>query len=135
MRLIIMKLRNICIPIWYSFSSFNLEERFVKFAGDTILFLNDIPNDKAGSNLSGQLTRSSTSTALNFGEYQGAESTKDEIHKLSVVLKEVKESRVALKILTYINYGNSEKRQYLLKECGELAAITATIIKNKRKNL
>ena len=94
-----------------------------------------MPNDRAGNNLSGQLTRSSTSSALNFGESQGAESTKDQIHKLGVSLKELKESRVALKILDYIDYGNNNKRKYLLKECEELIAIIATIIKNKRKLL
>lgn len=118
-----------------STKKFDLEERLVKFAGDVLLFLNHVPTDKAGSNLSGQLTRSATSSALNFGEFQGAESLKDEIHKLGVTLKELKESRVALKILTYINYGKGEKRQYLMKECDELSAIIATIIKNKKKGL
>lgn len=111
---------------------FDLEDRLVRFAGNVILFLNDLPNDKAGSNLSGQLTRSATSSALNFGESQGAESTRDKIHKLSLVLKELKESRVALKILDYIKYGKVDKRTSLLKECEELSAIIASIIKKKR---
>lgn len=118
-----------------STKKYDLEDRLVKFAGDTILYLNDLPNNRAGSNLSGQLTRSATSTALNFGEAQGAESVKDKIHKLGIVLKELKESRAALKILNYINYGNSDKRIYLLKESNELAAIIATIIKNKKRLL
>jgi len=66
---------------------FDLEDRLVKFAGDVIIFLNDLPNDRAGSTLSVQLTRSATSSALNFGKSQGAESTKDQIHKLGVTLK------------------------------------------------
>jgi len=115
-----------------STKKYDLEDRLVSFAGDTILFLNDLPNNQAGSNLNGQLTRSATSTALNFGESQGAESKKDQIHKLGIVLKELKESRVAFKILAYINYGESDKRSYLLQECGELIAIVATIIRNKK---
>jgi four helix bundle protein len=114
---------------------YNLEERLVKFGGESLLFLNDIPKDTAGSNLGSQLTRSVTSSALNFGEYQGAESIKDGIHKLGIVLKELKESRVALKILAFINYGNVEERQHLLSESNELAAIIATIIKKKRRLL
>jgi len=55
---------------------YNLEDRLVKFAGDIIIFLNDLPNDIAGNNLTGQLIRSATSAALNFGESQGAESVK-----------------------------------------------------------
>ena len=47
--------------------------------------------------LKGQMIRSSSSAALNYGEHQDAESIKDSIHKLGVVLKELKETRVALK--------------------------------------
>jgi four helix bundle protein len=82
--------------------------------------------------LGGQLIRSATSAALNFGESQGAESKKDQIHKLGIVLKELKESRVAFKILAHIKYGSNEKRENLLKECSELIAIVATIIRNKK---
>ena len=114
---------------------YDLEVRLVKFAGDVILFANELPNDKAGNHLGGQIIRSSSSAALNYGESKGAESVKDEVHKLGIVLKELKETRVALKILNYINYGDAAKRAYLLKECGELTAITFTIRRNKQKNL
>jgi four helix bundle protein len=36
-----------------------------------------------------QLIRSATSAALNFGEAQAAESRKDFIHKISIVLEEL----------------------------------------------
>ena len=114
---------------------YDLEDRFVKFAGDVILFAKELPNDKAGGHLGGQIIRSSSSTALNFGEAQGTNTLKDKINKLSIVLKELKETRVALKILDYIKYGNKESRDSLMKECGELIAISATIIKNKNNLL
>ena len=41
-------------------------------------------NNKAGNHLSGQITRSGTSPALNYGEAQSAESRRDFIHKLVV---------------------------------------------------
>ena len=113
---------------------YDLEERLVKFAGDTIIFLNNLPTNRSGLNLSDQLTRSATSSALNFGEAQGAESIKDQIHKLGICLKEIKESRVALKIIKYLKYGDSETGLKLLRESEELAAIIATVIKNKRKS-
>ncbi len=114
---------------------YDLEDRLVTFAGDCILFSNDLRKDKAGTHLGGQLIRSSSSTALNFGESQGAESIKDAVHKLGIVLKELKESRVAFKILKYIKYGDSLKRAYLLKECGELIAIIYKIRNNKQNLL
>ena len=39
------------------------------------------------------LLRSAGSAALNFGEAQGTNTVKDNIHKLSISLKESKESR------------------------------------------
>jgi len=63
---------------------YDLEDRLVAFTGNTLLFLNDVPRDFAGDNLSKQLTRASTSCALNFGEFQGGESVRDEIHKLGI---------------------------------------------------
>ena len=111
---------------------YDIEDRLVAFAGDCILFLNSVPKDAAGSNLIGQLTRSATSSALNYGEVQGAESNKDKIHKLSICLKELKESRVAFKILDYIQYGENQERTKLLDECNQLSAIIASIIKKKK---
>ena len=113
--------------------SFDLEERLVQFAADNILFLNYLPQTIAGVNLTDQLTRSATSSALNFGEAQGAITVKDKVHKLSIVLKELKESRVALKILTQIDYGSKNERAILLDECEQLVAIIASIIKSKMK--
>ena len=61
-----------------------------------------------------QLLRSAGSSALNFGEAQGTNTTKDKINKLALVLKELKESRVNLKILHKVNYGELTKREPLV---------------------
>ena len=84
---------------------------------------------------SDQLIRSSCGAALNYGEAQGAESLKDGVHKTAIVLKELKESRVALKILHYINFGPPDQRTALLTEAEELIAISATMIKNKKNKM
>ncbi|MBL7104607.1 MAG: four helix bundle protein, partial [Bacteroidales bacterium] len=44
--------------------------------------------------IAGQLIRSGSSPALNYGEAQSAESRKDFVHKLKIILKELKESRI-----------------------------------------
>jgi len=116
-----------------STKKYDLENRLVKFAGETILFCNKIPNDRAGLTLANQLTRSATSAALNFGEAQGAESSKDMVHKLSITLKELKESRVAFKIIKHIKYYNGSTND-IATECEELIAIIASIIKNKKSS-
>lgn len=78
-----------------------------------------------------QLLRSGGSSALNFGEAQGTYSDKDYINKASISLKELKESRVNLKILSKLEYGSGQIRMELLDEVEQLIKILATIIKNK----
>ena len=55
-----------------------------------------LPSTRAGNYIAGQLMRSGNSPAFNYGEAQSAESRKDFIHKLRVVLKELKECRICL---------------------------------------
>jgi hypothetical protein len=49
------------------------------------------------------------------------------------VVKELKESRNAIKILNYINEGSENERNSLLNELEELIAITSKMIINKNK--
>jgi four helix bundle protein len=78
---------------------FDLEERLITFSVLIIEIVNEMPNTKAGNHLSGQLVRSGTSVSLNYGEAQSGESRRDFIHKMKVVLKELRESFVCLKII------------------------------------
>lgn len=57
-----------------------------------------LPLTRTGNYIAGQLVRSCHSPAFNYGEAQAAESQKDFVHKMSIILKELKECRVALKI-------------------------------------
>jgi len=114
--------------------TYNFEDRLVQFAADTIIFCKTIPNDSAGRYYSDQIMRSSGGAALNYGEAQGTVTTNDFIHKMSLVLKELKENKVSLKILTKVEYGDASKRKPLLQEVTELAAISAKMILNKKKS-
>lgn len=77
-----------------------------------------------------QLIRSVTSSALNYGEAQGAESKKDFIHKMKVCLKELRESQVNLQILEKSNLVKSkEDFEPIIKESNELVAIFTASIK------
>ncbi|MEM9143383.1 MAG: four helix bundle protein [Bacteroidota bacterium] len=82
---------------------FDLEDRLVYFAADVVVFCRDLPNDMTGQYYENQLLRSSGSAALNFGEAQGTSSDRDYVNKAGVSLKELKESRVNLKILTKVH--------------------------------
>ena len=61
--------------------------------------IEQLPNDKIGNHLGGQLLRSGTSPALNYGEAQSAESRNDFIHKMKICLKELRETGICLNII------------------------------------
>ncbi|MEZ5007960.1 MAG: four helix bundle protein [Chitinophagales bacterium] len=126
--LINMNVSNIKIQ-----KKFDLEDRLVKFAGEIIFYIRTVKKDYEGQYLCEQIIRSASSAALNFGEAQASESPKDFRHKCKIAVKELKESRVNLKLMQYIDYGDASKRNKLLDECEQLIAIISTIIKNSNK--
>ena len=93
---------------------FELEERLIKFAAKIIMFAENLPDSPIGNHMKGQIVRSGTSPALNYGEAQSAESKKDFVHKMSICLKELRETFVAIKI---IKYSNLVIDMTLLEEC------------------
>ena len=113
--------------------NFNLDDRLIRFAGECIFFTRKLEKSYENEQYKNQLIRSSGSSALNFGESQGAASDKDLIFKLALVVKELKESRNSLKILNYINEGCQDFRTLLLIEVEELIAIVSKIIINKKQ--
>ncbi len=78
---------------------YDLEERLIDFTCRMIDVVESLPNSRAGNYIAGQLVRACHSPAFNYGEALAAESGKDFAHKLSIVLKELKECRIALKII------------------------------------
>lgn len=62
------------------------EERLINFSVLIVEIVESMPKTRAGNILVGQLIRSGTSTALNYGEAQSGESRKDFIHKIKIVL-------------------------------------------------
>jgi len=101
-----------------------LEERLIDFAVLIAAIINEMPNDKFSNHLANQLVRSCTSPALNYGETQGAESKKDFIHKMSIVLKELRESHNCLRIIKRSNSCKSELSVAMaISECNELVSI------------
>lgn len=77
----------------------DIEERLIDFAVRVVRLCDALPDKPAARHIRGQLVRSGTSPAPNYGEARGAESGKDFIHKLKIVLKELNESRIWLKII------------------------------------
>ena len=94
-----------------------------------------LPNTRTGSYVSGQLIRSCNSPAFNYGEAQAAESLKDFIHKMGVILKELKECRVVLKIIAKkAMISPAEKIEIVSLETEELIAIVGKSISTAKRN-
>jgi four helix bundle protein len=112
----------------------DIEERLIDFAVKIIWLCGLLPKTEAGKHVSGQLLRCGTSPAPNYGEARGAESRRDFVHKLRIVLKELHESAVWLKISKRAQLHSAEKVDPLLTECTELSKIIGASITTASKN-
>jgi four helix bundle protein len=111
---------------------FNFEDRLVRFAGECILFVRKLEKSYEVEYYKNQLIRSSGSSSLNYGETQGTITSRDFVFKISLSVKELKESRNTLKVLEYIKTGDLNERKWLLVEVEELIAIASKMIINKQ---
>ena len=117
-------------------NKYNLEDRLVDFAVLIIEIVNGMPSTKAGNHLSGQLVRSGTSVALNYGEAQSGESRKDFIHKMKIVLKELRETFICLKIIHRTNlFDNEANVEKAKNESNELISIFVKSVETAQRNL
>jgi four helix bundle protein len=114
---------------------FDLEERLISFSTMIIEIVKKMPSDKAGSHLSGQLVRSGTSVSLNYGEAQGGESRRDFIHKIKIVLKELRETHACLKIIrkTQLLKNDTEVDKAII-ENNELISIFFKSVETAQRN-
>lgn len=114
---------------------FDLEDRLVDYTCRMIDVVETLPKTRSGNYIAGQLIRACHSPSFNYGEVQAAESKNDFIHKMGVVLKELKECRTALKIILKKEMNKPEYRLAgVFKETEELIAIIAKSISTARNN-
>ena len=117
-----------------SYRKFDLEDRMIDFALEISEIVDLLPETRQGKYIAGQLIRCGTSTALNYGEAQSAESPNDFIHKMKVILKELRETRICLKIIEKKPLLDKKKVQLIMQENNELIAIFLKSIETARKN-
>ena len=114
----------------------NLEERLINFSVMILEIVELLPDTPAGRHYGGQLIRSGSSPAFNYGEAQSAESRRDFIHKIQIVLKELRETHIALKSIHKAGMIiNNPIVPAAIKESDELIAIFVTSTSTARKNL
>ena len=114
---------------------FDLEERLIDFAVAVVNLVETLPQTKAGNHLGNQLLRSGTSPALNYGEALGGESRSDFLHKIKLVLKELRESHNCLRIIQKARISTEENiLRSVIQECNELVSIFVKSVLTAQKN-
>ena len=114
--------------------TYDLEERLLEYSVRIIKIVEQLPSSRIGNHVAGQLLRSGTSPYPNHGEAQAAESSKDFIHKISISLKELRETQRWLKLIKRVPLiKKSERLNDILDETEELIKIFVTSIKTASK--
>lgn len=111
-----------------------LEDRLIDFAVSIVTVVEALPSSKAGNHIAGQLIRSGTSPAPNYGEAQSAESRRDFIHKMKIALKELRETMIWLKIIDRKHLVDCVRLADVIGECDQLIAIFVSSTKTADAN-
>ena len=111
-----------------------LAERLLDYGVGILKLIMKLDNTLPGKHISGQLFRSGTSAGTNYGEACGAESKADFIHKLQIVLKELRECHYWLKLIQKANLLSGADVDVWLKETKELINIIAKSLITAKKN-
>jgi four helix bundle protein len=100
---------------------FDLEDRLVNYSSTIMKLVEGLPTSKGGGHIGNQMVRSGVAPALLYGEAQGAESRDDFVLKMKIALKELKETRVCLKLV--VKNGMVKNVDAIIKENEELISI------------
>jgi four helix bundle protein len=111
-----------------------LEERLINFAVRIIKLSANLPKTPSGKHIVGQILRSGTSPAPNYGEGRGGESHADFVHKLGIVLKELNETFIWLRIIEGSEFLKPELLAGIMQENKELCRIFTSSLKTARSN-
>ena len=111
---------------------YDIRERTLQFAVRVIQAIRRLPEDAATRVLAYQLVKAATSVGANVEEADGAESTRDFVHKMSIARKEARESRYWIRIVR-ASIVDDEIWNSLQQESEELARILSAIINSARK--
>ena len=113
-------------------TSDELSSRLWLFAARVCKVVDALPDTRVGRHVAGQLVRCGTSSPPNYDESCAAESRDDFIHKLSVALKELKETRGWLRFVPIAGLLPEQKVAGLAVECEELIIILGKSIATAR---
>ncbi len=114
---------------------YDLENRLIDFAVRIVHAAESLPKTKVGNHIAGQLIRSGTSPAPNYGEAQSSESRADFVHKMKISLKELRETKVWLLMIIKADLIKpASKLKTLIDENDQLIAIFVSSVRTAKKS-
>ena len=115
-------------------TSDELLQRLINFAARVGKVVDALPDSRMGRHIGSQLVRSGTSPVPNYEEGCAAESRADFVHKLSIALKELRESRTWIRLIIKTEMLPEHRLGELLDECDQLCRIIAQSIVTAKQN-
>ena len=110
-----------------------LSDRLLDFIVKVIKIADSLLKTVLGRHIGGQITRAGTSCGSNYEEGCGAESRSDFVHKMSIVLKELKETRFWLRLIHRTEMLAPKYTDAMISECEQLCAIIGKSVSTARK--
>ena len=111
-----------------------LSDRLLDFAVRVGKVVDALPKTRLGRHIAGQLVRCGTSPAPNYEEGCAAESRADFVHKLSISLKELRESRFWIRLIIRSELLSDAQMTNVLDESTQLCKIVAQSIVTAKQN-
>lgn len=116
-------------------NKYDLQQRLIDFSILIIKIAETMNKSYPAQYVKGQMVRSGISPGLHYGEARAAESADDFIHKVKVILKELRETFNGLQITKKAQLSNNPKLiDEAIQECNELIAIFVKSIDTAQKN-
>jgi four helix bundle protein len=113
----------------------DIGNRLLEFASDVIRLTVRLQRTAVGRYLGNQLMRSAASSGANYREACGAESKADFVHKMQIVLKELREAEYWLQLLARANVAPADALKPLTAEVDELVRILVkSVVTAKERN-
>jgi four helix bundle protein len=115
---------------------YDLDDRLLEYSVSIVRLVENMTGTKAANHVGGQLLRSGTSPCFNHGEAEAAESPRDFVHKMGICLKELRETKRALRLTQRVPLVQSPSAvDPLLAETEELIKIFFVSIRTAKKNI
>jgi len=110
-----------------------IDERTYNFALRIIKLVNSLPQNKVGDVLGRQVLRAGTSVGANVEEAYAASSKRDFTNKMSIALKEARETYYWLRLIRDSELVPAKRIDPLIQEALEIKLILGKVVSTSKK--